>query len=251
MKRTVFHTTLALVCAAALFLPTAFASEHDTSADAAPPEEISDMTSADDWFATPEETRKMTRPLTKDDEEAAAKEAAEAAEAEKAKKEKKKEAARYTLLLSDSGYDYYLDHRATRWAQLPHGSEQILDTWVKLVPQKTEEESAQDGSYTYPQKFYLAHYYIRPKTQQIQFLSELEVTGGRPDNTVQGRGYNAQNWEDLTPDSIEDEIYHNALTQFKNRKNKKNPLHFFTDLTGEDGPKNLRDAIEEYFRISI
>ena len=49
------------------------------------------MTSADDWFATPEETRKMTRPLTKDDEEAAAKEAAEAAEAEKAKKEKKKD----------------------------------------------------------------------------------------------------------------------------------------------------------------
>lgn len=230
MKRMFFRTTFALMIAASLSAPTAFAGTETT----AQPEEISDTTSADDWFSTPEETEKITHETK-----------------EETKKRKDKEDARYTLLLSDSGYDYYLDHRASHWSQLPHGSEQILDTWVKLVPQKTEEESAQDGSYTYPQKFYLAHYYIRPKTQQIQFLSELEVTGGRPDNTVQGRGYNAQNWEDLTPDSIEDEIYHNALTQFKNRKNKKNPLHFFTDLTGEDGPKNLRDAIEEYFRISI
>lgn len=243
MKRMFFRTTFALMIAASLSAPTAFAGTETT----APPEEISDMTSADDWFATPEETRKMTRPLTKDDEEAAAKEAAEAAEAEKAKKEKKKEDARYTLLLSDSGYDYYLDHRATRWSQLPHGSEQILDTWVKLVPQKTEEESAQDGSYTYPQKFYLAHYYIRPKTQQIQFLSELEVSGGRPDNTVKGRGYMSQNWEDLTPGSIEDDIYRGTMDIYKKYKDR------WTTLFGGDysGPRNVRDFLEEYLRISI
>lgn len=241
MKHVISSTALAAVLACFFVLPTASAEDAFEPApstaygsSSAQPEEIGDTTTADNWFTTQAETQGMTEETK-----------------EETKARKAKEDARYTLLLSDSGYDYYLDHRATRWAQLPHGSEQILDTWVKLVPQKTEEESAQDGSYTYPQKYYLAHYYIRPKTQQIQFLSELEVTGGRPDNTVQGRGYNAQNWEDLTPDSIEDEIYHNALTQFKNRKNKKNPLHMLTDLTGENGPKNLRDAIEEYFRISI
>ena len=178
----------------------------------------------------------------------AAEDAQDAQTADVKKKKDKKPAERYALMLSDSGYGYYLDLRASRWAQLPHGDEQILDTWVKLVPEATEDEAAKDGAYTYPQKYYLAHYYVRPKTHQIQFLSELEVTGGRPDNTVQGRGYSAQNWEDLTPDSIEDEIYHGALEHVKQQRSKKNPL---TAITGADGPKNVRDALEEYFRISL
>ena len=229
MKHTVFRTLLAMGIAASLSLPTAFASEE--TASSAQPEEISDTSTADDWFATPEETEKMVKETK-----------------EETKERKDKEDARYTFLLSDSGYDYYLDGRATHWVQIPHGDEQILDTWVKLLPSKSEDEAAADGSYSYPQKYYLAHYYVRPKTQQIQFLSELEVTGGRPDNTVQGRGYNTQNWEYLTPDSIEDEIYHKALEQVKKQRTKKNPL---TALTGDHGPKNLRDALEEYFRIAL
>lgn len=240
----ILHGCLALLFAFAFLLPTARAEE---SVDPASPATETAKSAAQDTTAGAEDDWYYTK--VEDPAAIAQREKEKAEKEEKRKKAKLEE--RYTLLLSDSGYDYYLDHRATRWSQLPHGSEQILDTWVKLVPQKTSDEEAADGSYTYPQKYYLAHYYIRPKTQQIQFLSELEVTGGRPDNTVQGRGYNAQNWEDLTPDSIEDEIYHNALTQFKNRKNKKNPLHMLTDLTGENGPKNLRDAIEEYFRISF
>ena len=196
------------------------------------------------------EDAKAVSPYVQVEEEAEDAQDLQQAELKKKEKEaaKAKKNERYAYLLSDSGYDYYLDLRATRWVQIPHGDEQILDTWVKLMPEKTEDEAAQDGTYTYPQKYYLAHYYIRPKTQQIQFLSELEVSGGRPDNTVQGRGYSAQNWESLTPDSIEDEIYHGALDRVKKQKAKKNPL---TALTGDNGPKNLRDALEEYFRISL
>ena len=151
-----------------------------------------------------------------------------------------KERSRDVDVLTDNGYEYYLDTRNTRWIPLPHsGDEYIIDTWVKLVKDASDDGS--DGTYTYPEKYYLAHYYVRPKTRQIQFLSELEVTGGRPDNTVKGRGYQAQNWEDLTPDSIEDVIYESAVAHVG--KNK---------LGGSShGNMNIRDAVEEYLRISL
>ena len=123
---------------------------------------------------------------------------------------------------------------------MPHsGDEYIIDTWVKLV--KDAPDDGSDGTYTYPEKYYLAHYYVRPKTRQIQFLSELEVTGGRPDNTVKGRGYQAQNWEDLTPDSIEDAIYASAVKHAgKNRLGSASRIHM-----------SVRDAVEEYLRVSF
>ena len=157
-------------------------------------------------------------------------------------REKKKKApkARYAQILTDNGYRYDLDTRNLRWIPLPHsGDEYIIDVWVKLTQEAPNDGS--DGTYTYPEKYYLAHYYVRPKTRQIQFLSELEVTGGRPDNTVKGRGYQAQNWEDLTPDSIEDVIYESAVAHVG-----KNKLG-----SSSHGNMNIRDAVEEYLRISL
>lgn len=147
---------------------------------------------------------------------------------------------RYAQILTDNGYRYDLDTKNLRWIPLPHsGDEYIIDTWVKLTQETADNGS--DGTYTYPEKYYLAHYYVRPKTRQIQFLSELEVTGGRPDNTVKGRGYQAQNWEDLTPDSIEDVIYESAVAHVG--KNKLGGSSY--------GNMNIRDAVEEYLRISL
>ena len=168
----------------------------------------------------------------------------------KSKRSRKAKAVlpRYVHLLDDGGLSYDLDTRRTRWIALPHNtSEYILDTWVKLTPNVSDEEAAESGDYSYPPKYYLAHYYIRPKTQQIQFLSELEVSGGRPDNTVKGRGYMSQNWEDLTPGSIEDDIYRGTMDIYKKYKDR------WTTLFGGDysGPRNVRDFLEEYLRISI
>lgn len=187
------------------------------------PEEISDTTDADDWFSTTDETADIE---SENDRTRLLRE--------------QKERSRYVDVLTDNGYEYYLDTRNTRWIPLPHsGDEYIIDTWVKLVKDASDDGS--DGTYIYPEKYYLAHYYVRPKTRQIQFLSELEVTGGRPDNTVKGRGYQAQNWEDLTPDSIEDVIYESAVAHVG--KNK---------LGGSShGNMNIRDAVEEYLRISL
>lgn len=155
-------------------------------------------------------------------------------------KKKKAPQARYAQILTDNGYRYDLDTKNLRWIPLPHsGDEYIIDVWVKLTQEAPNDGS--DGTYTYPEKYYLAHYYVRPKTRQIQFLSELEVTGGRPDNTVKGRGYQAQNWEDLTPDSIEDAIYASAVKHAgKNR------------LGGASrNNMSIRDAVEEYLRVSF
>ena len=148
----------------------------------------------------------------------------------------KKEKDRYVKILEDNGFVYALDTRNAHWIPMPHsGNEYIADVWVRLV-----QTDGGDGNYSYPQKYYLEHYYIRPKTQQIQFLSELEVTG-RPENAIQERPYKSSNWENLVPDSIEDEIYHKVLQAMK-----KNRI-------GGDSSNgmSIRDAVEEYLRISL
>ena len=116
----------------------------------------------------------------------------------KAKKDEKQKKAdseekRFVELLKDNGFTYYLDTKNARWIRMPHsGNEYIADVWVKLI------QTDDSGEYSYPAKYFLAHYYVRPNTQQIQFLSELEVTG-RPDNAIKERPYSMQNWENLVP----------------------------------------------------
>jgi len=232
MQTKLCRTALIALLSLSLAAPAAFAaSEHEEEIDTPASEEISDTTPADDWFASAEETEAI-RSETDD----------------QADKRKQKEQERYAYLLTDSGYDYFLDGRATRWIPLPYrDDEYIIDAWIKLVPTESPEDAASSGDYSYPQKYYLAHYYIRPKTQQVQFLSELEVSGGRPDNTVRGRGYMPKNWEDLTPGSIEDEIYRGTLTSIKKHRDKWSRI-FGDHYTG---PRRLRDFVEEYLRISI
>ena len=155
----------------------------------------------------------------------------------KAKKDKKakSEKDRFVTILEDNGFIYALDMKTAHWIPMPHsGNEYIADVWVRLIQKDGE------NNYSYPQKYYLEHYYIRPKTQQIQFLSELEVTG-RPDNALQERPYKNSNWENLVPGSIEDEIYHQVLKHVK-----KNQL----GGSGTHG-MSIRDAVEEYLRISL
>lgn len=230
MQTKLCRMALAAMLSFALVLPTAAASDMEEDAE---PEEIgdmSDMTSADDWFASAEES-----------------EAIKSETEDQADKRKDKERERYAYLLSDSGYDYFLDGRATHWIPLPYrDDEYIVDTWLKIMPTDSTDDP-ESGNYSYPQKYYLAHYYVRPKTQQIQFLSELEVSGERPDNTVKGRGYMPRNWEDLTPGSIEDEVYRGTLASIKKHGDK------WTKIFGSHytGPRKLRDFVEEYLRIAI
>lgn len=151
------------------------------------------------------------------------------------KKKADPEEKRFVELLKDNGYTYYLDTKNARWIRMPHsGNEYIADVWVKLV--QTDE----NAEYSYPPKYFLSHYYIRPNTQQIQFLSELEVTG-RPDNAIHERPYSMQNWENLVPGSVEDELYHGIVKNMK--KNR---------LGGKSSNgMSIRDMVEEYLRISL
>ena len=230
MQTKLCRMALAAMLSFALVLPTAAASDMEEDAE---PEEIgdmSDMTSADDWFASAEES-----------------EAIKSETEDQADKRKDKERERYAYLLSDSGYDYFLDGRATHWIPLPYrDDEYIVDTWLKIVPTDSTDDP-ESGNYSYPQKYYLAHYYVRPQTQQIQFLAALEVAGERPDTTVKGRGYMPRNWEDLTPGSIEDEVYRGTLASIKKHGDK------WTKIFGSHytGPRKLRDFVEEYLRIAI
>ena len=179
---------------------------------------VSSNRSADDWFTRPDETKSITT------------------QSEESKtKQKDKEEKRFVELLKDNGFTYYLDTKNARWIQMPHsGNEYIADVWVKLV--QTDE----NAEHSYPPKYFLAHYYVRPNTQQIQFLSELEVTG-RPDNAIKERPYSMQNWENLVPGSVEDELYHGIVKNMK--KNR---------LGGKSSNgMSVRDMVEEYLRISL
>ena len=189
-----------------------------------------DESSADDWFKRSDEGMEAD------------------GEGQDGTEGKKKQ--RYVKIIEEeNGFAYYLDMQNARWLPLPHSSsEQIIDIWVKLVQVGetegvTSRGTRPDSSYSYTDVYYLEHYYLRPKKQQIQFLCELEVTG-RPQNAIEERRYSAAHWEDLVPGSVEDEIYHAAVAEMKR---SRNPMQ----MTRHGKRITARDAIEEYFRISL
>ena len=139
---------------------------------------------------------------------------------------------RYFMIGKDDVFTYYLETLNSGWISLPKKGysdkvdEPILDAWIRLV-----ENTELKNTNKQPEKYYLEHYYMDRNTQRIQFLSEIEITKGRPDNTIKQRRYAANQWEELIPESIEDELYHRVINNInltklvsnKNvSKNKKN-----------------------------
>ena len=130
-------------------------------------------------------------------------------DAVKMKNKKSKEKDRFQEIFRDESFIYYMDTRSVRNVPIPNRQDRMIDVWVKLKPNSfSDEEDAKAG------KYYLEHYYINPKDKQIQFLCELEVTG-RPSNAIKERPYSSQNWENLVPGSVEDDIYHAVVKKAK------------------------------------
>ena len=124
-------------------------------------------------------------------------------------KTKKNKEDRFQEIFRDESFIYYMDMRSARNVPIPNRQERMIDVWVKLKPNSfSDEGNAKAG------KYYLEHYYINPKNKQIQFLCELEVTG-RPSNAIKERPYSSQNWENLVPGSVEDDIYHAVVEKAK------------------------------------
>ena len=145
------------------------------------------------------------------------------------------EQPRFIEILRDESFIYYMDRKTAHFKKIPHmAKEKMIDVWIKLEPLEYAE-----GDYTYPAKFFLEHYLIRPKRQQIQFLAELEVTG-RPSNETKNLKYDGRRWEELIPGSIEDSIYHAVLLH-------KADIH---DESTSDGT-SIRDYIEDTLNISL
>ena len=119
-----------------------------------------------------------------------------------------KEKERFQELLRDESFIYYMDTQSIRYIPIPNRQEKMIDVWVKLKPNSFSDGDAKAG------KYYLEHYYLNPKSKQIQFLCELEVTG-RPSNAIKERPYSSQNWENLVPGSVEDDIYHAVVEKAK------------------------------------
>ena len=134
--------------------------------------------------------------------------AQESTDAVKTKKKKSKEKDRFQEIFRDESFIYYMDTRSVRNVPIPNRQDRMIDVWVKLKPNTFSDGDAKAG------KYYLEHYYLNPKSKQIQFLCELEVTG-RPSNAIKERPYSSQNWENLVPGSVEDDIYHAVVKKAK------------------------------------
>ena len=126
------------------------------------------------------------------------------------KTKKKAQKDRFQEILRDESFVYYMDTRSARYIPMPNRQDSMIDVWVKLKPNGDSAEADDQKG-----KYYLEHYYIYPKNKQIQFLCELEVTG-RPSNAIKERPYSSQNWENLVPGSVEDDIYHAVVKRVKN-----------------------------------
>ncbi len=169
---------------------------------------------------------------------------------------------RFVKLAVDETYIYYLDRTSVQWRKMPYSSsEYIADFWVRMIarePQNDEDSygadddsleilSAREKGYRYRpedeevlrrQSYVLEHYYLRPKTQQIQFLCELEVFG-RPQNTINEREYDYRNWENLVPGSVESVIYTSVIKLID------------TSKADAKGHMTFSDMLDEYLRISL
>ncbi|MBR4903484.1 MAG: hypothetical protein IKZ53_02350 [Selenomonadaceae bacterium] len=172
---------------------------------------------------------------------------------------------RFIKLAVDDTYTYYLDKEAVDWKKMPYSSsEYMADVWIRMIERKPAEldedmaaygaenfkaqiELAREQGYQYQpedikvlsqQAYVLEHYYLRPKTRQVQFLCELEVFG-RPQNTINERAYDYKNWENLVPGSVESTIYEAAIKVLGKSK------------ASERGHMTFIDMLEEYGRISL
>ena len=172
---------------------------------------------------------------------------------------------RFIKLAADETYTYYLDKTSVQWRKMPYStSEYIADVWIRMIEHtpsnfgddmeaygedsfNTEISLARQKGFRYGADdlrvlrhpgYVLEHYYLRPKTKQIQFLCELEVFG-RPQNTINERNYDYSNWENLVPGSIESAIYNSVIQ--------------LIDTTKADpkGHMTFSDMLDEYLRISL
>ncbi len=145
------------------------------------------------------------------------------------------EEPRFIEILRDDSFIYYMDRKTAHFKKIPHmAKEKMIDVWIKLAPLEFLE-----GDYTFPSKYYLEHYLIRPKKQQIQFLAEMEVFG-RPSAEAENKRYDGRRWEYLIPGSIEDTIYHAVLRH-------KGEIY---DESSSDGT-SIRDYIENTINVSL
>ena len=172
---------------------------------------------------------------------------------------------RFIKLAVDDTYTYYLDRNSVEWKKLPYStSEYMADVWIRMIehdPKPLDNDMAAYGAenfraqialareqgYQYSpedtkvlsqQAYVLEHYYLRPKTKQVQFLCELEVFG-RPQNTINEREYDYRNWENLVPGSVESTIYDATIKILGKSK------------ASERGHMTFVDMLDEYARIAL
>ena len=174
--------------------------------------------------------------------------------------------ARFIKLLSDDNYDYYLDRYSVNWVKIPYFSDEYMaDVWIRMLDRTQNEEEMPNDLYNYThevsdevseaaakgkiynevdtkvlrtKKYFLEHYYLRPKTKQIQFLCELEIVG-RPQNAVSERAYDYKNWENLIPGSVEFAIYYGVISDIG------------TSKASTRGHRTFIDMLDEYARIAL
>ena len=174
---------------------------------------------------------------------------------------------RFIKIMIDENFTYYLDKQSVQWQRVPYSaSEYMLSVWLRMIEHNADTSDLPDDMSNYlndttngeilvaaengkafapsdvevlqHKKFFLEHYYVRPKAKQVQFLCELEVVG-HPQNTISERAYDYQNWENLVPGSIEQIVYTTTMKEFGKSG------------SSDKGHMSFADMFDEYLRVSL
>lgn len=215
----------AITAAALLYLPAGMeAKESHFESDS---EEIEDNYTrptdvhADDWFSNPSKREDYGSDSGNSDPDAI--------------DTNKKQKSRYLEICRDDSFIYSMDRKTAHFTRIPQTiDEKMIDVWIRLDPLDIKP-----GEYSTLPKYYLEHYLLRLKREQIQFLCEMEITD-RPRNDIEEKRYDPRMWERLVPGSIEETIYH-AIMENKGK---------IRDESKSDG-SSVRDYIENTFNISL
>ncbi len=122
--------------------------------------------------------------------------------------------SRFIKFAEDESYVYYLDKKDSGWVRRPYTMDKyVIEAWVKMVPYEyaTYEMYSPEAD---DSRYFLEHYLVDPQNKKIQFLCEIEVEGGRPQNNIKQRKYDHKHWEPLIPESVEDTVYHAVVDKY-------------------------------------
>lgn len=125
---------------------------------------------------------------------------------------------RYVFIYADDEYNYYLDTKTAKQMQHPYLSEDLLDVWIKIVS-NTSNQYLDQSSATVMQ-----HYYVRLNQRQMQLINEVALGNDSAFKNQPDIPYSEKKWRTVVPGSSDEGCYDGIIKATTVKKTNKNKL---------------------------